>query len=199
MKLYAEEPGRRTRQAVADLVVVLLIALAALLAREVRDRVLELRGPGNGLITAGNDLHNTFADAAGKANGIPLVGDDVAGALNTGSSAADQLTAAGQWQVEAVEGLALWVTIALVALPTTLVLIVWLPRRFRYVREASAAARLRSCGSEGHDLLALRALVTSSLPRLARTEGLATGWRAADPDAVAALAATELRRLGLDP
>ncbi|MCG8919719.1 hypothetical protein L6E12_28485 [Actinokineospora sp. PR83] len=198
MKLYADNPTRRTRQAVGDLVALLLVLLATWLAKEVRERILELRGPGDGLITAGGNLRDTFDQAASHADDVPLVGDQLAGALKTGSGAGDKLTAAGQWQIEAVQDLALWVTIALIAVPIAFLLIVWFPRRYRYVREATAATRLRAAGTEGHDLLALRALVTTSLPRLAKTKGIATGWRTGDPEAIDTLARHELHRLGLD-
>ncbi|WP_233158130.1 hypothetical protein [Actinokineospora bangkokensis] len=189
MRLYADHPTRRTRQAVGDLVAVLLLLLAVLLAREVRATILELRGPGEGLRTAGTGLRDTFTSAASKASGVPLVGDDLAGALNGGAGAGDKLIAAGQWQVDAVESLALWVFIALIAVPAAFLLIVWLPRRYRFTREATAATRLRDAGDEGRDLLALRALVTTPCPasparspwRPAGAAATPTPWTASPP------------------
>jgi hypothetical protein len=77
------------------------------------------------------------------------------------------------------------------------VLFVWLPLRVRWVRRASAAARLRDVSS-GRDLLALRALATQPLGRLVRLDPqIAAAWRRGDPDAVEALARLQLRSLGL--
>jgi hypothetical protein len=67
------------------------------------------------------------------------------------------------------------------------------------VREATAAAKLRDQGQDGQDLLALRALMTQPLSRLAKAKAVGSGWRSGDPATVSGLAARELRRLGLRP
>lgn len=199
MKLYADQPARRARQATADLVALLIVFATVWLATEVRERVLRLRAPGQGLVDAGSGLSGTFDAAADNADDVPLVGRPLADALHTGSAGGARLSEAGRWQIEAVESLALWLTVALIAVPVTLLLIVWLPRRVRYAREAGAAIRLRDQGPDGHDLLALRALITQPLSRLASAGPVGAGWRTGDPETVADLAGRELRRLGLRP
>ncbi len=195
MKLYADQPVRWTRQVVADAAAVALLLLAVWLATEVRSEVLRLRAPGDGMVIAGARLTEAFDSAADNADDVPLVGDALAEALQSGAGAGADLSAAGRAQVEAVESLALWLTVGLIAVPAAFLLILWLPRRVRFVREASSAGRLRRLGEDGHDLLALRGLANLPLPSL--PPGLAAGWRAADPAAIATLAAAELRRLGL--
>ncbi|GLZ43192.1 hypothetical protein [Actinokineospora sp. NBRC 105648] len=197
MKLYADHPVRWSRQVVADVAAVLLVLLAIWLASEVRDTVLLLRAPGDGLVNAGNALRGTFDSAAAKADDVPLVGDSLAEALRSGADAGNRLSGAGQQQIAAVEDLAFWLTVVLIAVPVALLLITWLPLRLHYVRQASGAERLRRLGAEGHDVLALRALMTQPLGRLARSRDVGAGWRAADPGAIEALASLELRRLGL--
>ncbi|SDD66057.1 hypothetical protein [Actinokineospora iranica] len=96
-----------------------------------------------------------------------------------------------------MESLAFWLTGALIIVPVALVLVVWLPRRLRFVRDAGAARRLRALGADGADLLALRALVFQPLPRLSRAGAVGACWRAGDPEVIAALARSELRRLGM--
>ena len=60
-----------------------------------------------------------------------------------------------------------------------------------------AAARLLT-GTPDLEILAARALATAPLPRLAALPaGTGAAWHAGDPEAVRALAALELRRLGL--
>ncbi|WP_436497134.1 hypothetical protein [Actinokineospora sp. HUAS TT18] len=199
MKLYADHPIRRARQLGADLVALVILLAAVWLATEVREQVLRLRAPGQGLVDAGNGLRGTFDSAADNADDVPLVGRQLADALHTGSAGGARLSEAGQWQIEAVESLAFWLTVALIAVPATLLLIVWLPRRVRYVREADAAVRLRDQGPAGQDLLALRALMTQPLSRLASAGPVGEGWRTGDPATVAGLATRELRRLGLHP
>ena len=67
-----------------------------------------------------------------------------------------------------------------------------------WVVEASAATRLRRTGTAGAELLAVRAMASQPLRRLARVDpAVITGWRAGDPAATEALAALELRSLGL--
>ena len=187
MRLYAETPARFARQAAADVAAALFLLLAVWVALEVRDGVLLLRAPGDGLTTAGDAIGGAFASAADSARRVPLVGDDLAGALGTGTKAGAGLAEAGRRQVEAVLTLAFWLTAALIAVPALAVALIWLPPRLRFVREATAAARLRASGDSGRDLLARRALVTLPLTRLSRLD-----WD--DPDTLAAL---ELHRLGL--
>ncbi|MBN6039180.1 hypothetical protein [Amycolatopsis sp. 195334CR] len=197
MKLYADRPFRWVLQVLSDLFAVLLTGFAIWLAMEVHEQVMRLRAPGDGLINAGGGLRGTFDSAADNADDIPLVGEALAGALHTGSDAGTRLAEAGQWQVEAVTDLAWWLAAVLIALPVLFLLVTWLPLRVRYVRKATAGARLRRLGAGGRDLLALRALVTQPLPRLAAAGEVTEGWRERDPDVLAELARWELHRLGL--
>lgn len=187
MKLYAETPVRFVRQFAADVAAAAFLLLAVWVALEVREGVLLLRAPGEGLTSAGEAIGGAFGSAADTARDVPLVGDDLAGALGTGTRAGAGLADAGRWQVEAVTTLAFWLTVALIAVPTLAVALTWLPRRVRFAREATAAARLRDQGPDGRDLLATRALLTQPLSRLVRLD-----WHDRE-----ALSDSELRRLGL--
>ncbi|MFI6027334.1 hypothetical protein [Amycolatopsis magusensis] len=199
MKLYADRPFRWGLQVAADLFAVFLTAFAIWLATEVHEQVMRLRAPGDGLINAGNGLRGTFDSAADNADDVPLVGGALADALHTGSDASTKLSEAGQWQVEAVTDLAWWLAAVLIAMPVLFLLVTWLPLRIRFIRKATAGARLRRLGESGRDLLALRALVTQPLPRLAAAGEVTEGWRARDPEVLAELARWELHRLGLRP
>lgn len=193
MRLYAETPVRRLGQFVADLAALAFLLLAVWVATAVREGVLLLRAPGEGLTTAGDAIGGAFTSAADTARGVPLVGEDLASALGTGTAAGTSLADAGRWQVDAVTTVAFWLTVALIAVPALALALVWLPRRVRFARDATAAARLRAQGPSGLDLLAMRALHTQPLARLATLR--TADWR--DPDATAVLASWELRRLGL--
>lgn len=195
MKLYAETPVRFVRQFAADVAAAAFLLLAVWVALEVREGVLLLRAPGEGLTTAGEAIGGAFTSAADTARGVPLVGEDLAGALGTGTRAGAGLADAGRWQVEAVTTLAFWLTVALIAVPALAVTLTWLPRRIRYARDATAAARLREQGRAGRELLAARALLTQPLTRLADLGP--TDWN--DEDTRTTLSAWELRRLGLRP
>ncbi|MEU5694440.1 hypothetical protein [Actinosynnema sp. NPDC020468] len=196
MKWYAERPGRFGRQVVADLVAVGWTWFWVSLAVGVRDAVLTLRAPGDGLVSAGNSLRDTFSDAAGKARELPLVGGSLADALGHGSDAGGTLVSAGAAQVSAVETTALWLMVAFIAVPVAFLLVTWLPLRVRYARRAGAAARLRAAGR--YDLLALYALNNLSLRALGGFSGdPVVGWREGDPVVVKALAGRQLAAVGL--
>ena len=197
MKLYADRPFRRAVQMTGDLFALALTVFAVWLAVEVHTQVMRLRTPGDRLIDAGSGLRGTFDSAADKADDVPLVGKALAGALHSGSDAGLKLADAGRWQVDAVGNLALWMAVILIAIPVVFLLATWLPLRWRFVRRASAGARLRGLGEAGHDLLALRALATQPLPRLAEAGELSAGWRDRDRAVIAMLARWELERLGL--
>jgi TRAP-type C4-dicarboxylate transport system permease small subunit len=198
MKFYADRPIRRTAQVLADLAALSLAVFAIWLGTEVHAQVMKLRAPGDGLIDAGSGLRSTFDSAADNADDVPLVGTALANALHTGSDAGVKLSQAGQWQVEAVTDLALWMAVILIAIPVVFLLATWLPLRVRFVRRATAGVHLQRLGEEGYDLLALRALVTQPLPRLAKAGEVTTGWRNQDPAVIRKLAHWELERLGLD-
>lgn len=197
MKLYADTPVRRNVQIGGDLFALLVIVLTIWLGITLHEQVMELRAPGDGLVTAGTGLRTTFDSAADNADDVPLVGGALARALHTGSGAGARLADAGQWQIDAVIHLAWWLTAILITLPLGLLLLTWLPMRWRFVRRATAGVRLRAMGEAGTDLLALRALTTQRLPRLASAGDVAGGWRDRDPEVLAVLARWELERIGL--
>ena len=75
----------------------------------------------------------------------------------------------------------------------------YLPLRWRFVREATAGQRFVDSGSD-LDLFALRAMANQPLHRLARiSDDPVRAWRDGDPDVVRALAVLELRDVGLPP
>ncbi|MGW4487711.1 hypothetical protein ACWEOE_28165 [Amycolatopsis sp. NPDC004368] len=197
MKVYADRPVRRVVQVLADAFAVGLLAVAGWAAVRVHGEVMRLRAPGDGLVDAGGGLRATFDSAADKAGSVPLIGHPLADALHSGSAAGNELVDAGRWQISAVEDLAWWLAVLVVAVPLVFLLVSWLPLRWRFVRGASAADRLRREGAEGLDLLALRALVTRPLPRKAHAGALTAGWRERDPDVIAGLAGRELSYHGL--
>ncbi len=197
MKLYADTPGRRSRQLTGDLLVAAWVALWIWLALELRERLLRLRGPGEALERAGGSFSGALNDAGDRIGGLPVVGDDVSGALRRAGGAGDTVAEAGRSQQEAVEQLALWLPLLLLALAAGIVLVRWLPGRLAWAREAGAATRALSA-PDAAEVFAVRALVRRPAAELAALpEATVTRWRAGDPAATAALAELELRSLGL--
>src|SRR5215211_5167508 len=81
MKLYADTAARRSRQLTGDLLVAGWIVLWVWLALGLRERLLRLRGPGEALERAGGSFAGALDDAGDRIGGLPVVGDDVSGAL----------------------------------------------------------------------------------------------------------------------
>lgn len=199
MKWYADTPGRRGRQLTGDLVVVVWVALWVWLALELRERLLRLRGPGEALERAGGSFSGALNDAGDRIGGVPVVGDDVSGALRRAGGAGDTVAEAGRSQQEAVDQLALWLPLLVLALAAGIVLVRWLPGRLAWAREAGAATRALA-GPDATEVFAVRALVRRPASELAALPAATvTRWRAGDPEATAALAELELRSLGLRP
>jgi hypothetical protein len=135
--------------------------------------------------------------AAGVAEDVPVVGDELAAPFDALSEAGGSVSGAGQAAQDAVGTLATVLAVVLVLLPVGWLLLRWLPWRLRWAREASATRTLLRRTPDLH-LLAARAVATAPLHDLVGLPaGIGAAWQAGDPAAVRALAALELRRLGL--
>jgi hypothetical protein len=197
VKLYAEKPGKALRQLIVDILVVLWVYAWVRVSMGVYDTIEKLAVPGKKLEDAGTGLSEQLRSAGDKVKRVPIAGDDLAGPFKNASDAANGLADAGRQQQEVVHNVALSVSIAMLVLALSLVLLIWLPRRLRWIERASAAARMRR-GAAGKDLLALRALATQPLAKLAALDpDIAAAWRRGDSDAIDRLAALELGGAGL--
>jgi hypothetical protein len=199
VKLYADRPVIAVRQLLTDLLVVAWVGAWIWAAVKLHDLVEQLAVPGQKVEGAGRGLADNLADAANKVDNVPGAGNALANPFDRAAEAARALADAGRQQQEVVGDLALALALALLVFPLGLVLFGWLPLRVRWMRRAGAATALRA-GPAGRDLLALRALTNQPLRRLAALgPDVAAAWRDADPSTVDALAALELRGLGLHP
>lgn len=197
MKLYADAPLRRSRQMLGDLLLVVWVLLWVKTASVVRDATLALARPGEEIADAGTGLASQLRDAGDTVSGVPLVGDEVRAPFEGAGGAADRIAAAGTAQVEAVHTLAFWLALAVGAIPVLIALAIYLPVRWRFVRQATAGRRFVD-SSEDLSLFALRAMVRQPLHRLAPISGDPVGaWRRGDPNVVRELAALELGENGL--
>lgn len=194
MKWYADRPARLVLQLIADLLAAAWVWLWVWVALEARDFVLQLRAPGDRMISAGGGVRDAFTGAADKARGVPVVGDELADALGRGTHAGESLVGAGTAQIEAVQDTAFWLAVALIAVPVMFLLITWLPLRVRFALRAGAAMKLRG----KPDLLALRALTSLSPRALASFDtDPAVAWKSGDADVIADLARRHLASLGV--
>ena len=199
MKLYADLPGRRTMQLLADLGMVAWVCVWAWVGRLVHDSTMRLAEPGHTLQRAGSGFREQMTSAGDTVRDLPLVGDRVATPFRQASGAGTSIEQAGTDLVSSVTRLANllgWVT-ALV--PIIVVGLVWALLRARFVRRASAAQRFID-GSADLDLFALRALARQPMRKIAAISHDPTGaWRRRDEDTIRSLALLELRDSGLRP
>ncbi|MFI7573850.1 hypothetical protein [Micromonospora sp. NPDC049497] len=197
MKIYADRFPTAVRQMITDLLVVAWVYAAVRGALWLHDLVQKLAVPGQKLEGAGTGLADNLGEAGGKVGRVPLVGDELTAPFERAADAARSLADAGRDQQELVDQLALALAGTFLVFPLGLVLFGWLPLRLRWMRRAGSAAKLAAAPA-GRDLLALRALATQPLGRLTGIgPDVAEAWRRGDDATVDALAALELRQLGL--
>jgi hypothetical protein len=197
--MYADRLPVAIRQLLTDIFIVIWVYAWVRIGIWVHDIVLKLGVPGRTLESAGTGIAGNLADAGGKVGRVPLVGDQLTKPFTGAADAARSLADAGRQQQEIVGNIALVVALAVVALPLALVLFLWLPLRLRWMRRAGVASAVRD-EPAGRDLLALRALASRPLNQLTKLgPDVAQSWRNGDAAAVDALAALELRDLGLRP
>jgi hypothetical protein len=178
MRLYPASSTGRARTLAGDLVVVLLLILFAWCGVKVHDAIADLAGIGRGIQDSGRQIaattrdtagaiENTFSDAAGKVQGLPLVGGDLAGALrdaprgatdpirSTGDATGARIVRLGVEQVNQTMRLAKLVGWLVFLLPS--IVLVWktVPTRIRQVAALTSATRALA-GAPEH-ILAARA------------------------------------------
>ena len=78
MRLYAQHPALRLRQLAADVGLLVWIVGWVLAARAAHEAVLLLAGPGEAVEDLGRSVAGSMDSAAGVAEDMPLVGDEMA-------------------------------------------------------------------------------------------------------------------------
>jgi hypothetical protein len=196
VKLYAETARLRARQLLGDLGVVAWVALWVAAGIALYRLVEQLAVPGRTLEQAGDAFAGDIGAIQERVGRIPAVGDDLEEPFGRLGEVGRTLAEAGVTQQEVVHQLALWLGVVVAAVPVVALLLVWLPHRLAWAREAGAASRLR-LGGANLELFAIRAVANRSLRELHRvTPDPAGALRAGEFDA---LAEVELRALGLRP
>lgn len=183
----------------ADVLVLLWVLLACWLGVRVHDgfgavadQVEKVQSAGTGLSGGLNDAGETLAQT-------PLVGDEIASPFQSAAGSSDDIAQAGGRTADSLRALGTGLGVLLALVLLAVVLPWWLPGRIRFVVTATIVRRWQRQGGD-LDLLALRALAHQPLARLVRGHGDAVRrWREADTETIHALAALELRDLGLAP
>lgn len=195
MKLYADVPHFRNRQILQDLALFLWIALWIRIGLKIDELVNRLAAPGETIERAGSGFSDTLRSVSERVGDVPVVGDALRAPFEAAADAGLVLQRAGAGQQEVVHTLAVWLGVLLAVIPISYVLYRYGPDRLRWVREASAAERLRIDAGDLR-LFALRALATKPLYELQRAvPDPAAAFEAGD---FAPLARLELASLGLE-
>src|SRR4051812_50136957 len=95
MRLYADRPDHRARQIGADLGLVAWAVLWVLVARVVHRAVLVLAQPGDAVADLGRSISDTMGSAAGAAEDVPVVGDELSAPFDALGDAGGAGTRAG--------------------------------------------------------------------------------------------------------
>src|SRR5690349_17270358 len=107
MKLYADTPGRRTRQLLSDVLVLLWVSLWVWLGRQTHDVGVELRGPADSHAAAGRPANASLTGAGTQAGQRPLVADQLKQWLGQAAQSGTTLSSAGTSMATTVERVAL--------------------------------------------------------------------------------------------
>lgn len=195
-RLYADDELRRLRQVVGDVLAVLAAWWVVRLAFRLRDGIREFRVVAEGLDSSGQSVVRGARNAEEAVDGLPAIGGALAAPFRTLGGAGRDLVAAGDQVGQTVDAVAFWIPFLLVLLVLSVVTVLYLPFRLRWIREATEVSRVLT-SPEAARLLGLRAATGRPLRTLRRAVG--------DPAAALAaeryeeLAAVELRALGLSP
>jgi hypothetical protein len=141
LKLYPDVSSRRRATIVRDLGVLLALLFFVWFGFKTYHAVNALKVLGSGVETAGTSVQNGFASVAGVVDGIPVVGDKLAGALQgAGVGTGGEVADLGRQGVERVHDLAIMLGLFVFCLPAFVVLAAALPGRIRQVRRLTAAS-----------------------------------------------------------
>lgn len=163
--------------------------------------IWQLSGLGDTLTSSGEALESagTALDALG---GVPVVGERTAELGQQVVETADEVTGRGADFKSRFQVLSVLIGLSIAAIPTTPVVGLYLPLRWARGRDLADLRRALAADGDGDNptlqrYLAQRAL--TDMPYAALTQLSADPWHDVDIGDTEALAAAELRRLGLRP
>jgi len=197
MQLYSDYPSQRIRQIVADAIALLVVIVSVSSGLAIAAAIRTFAQLGKDLESAGGSFRTGLGDAAEQLGAVPLIGEGIRAPLDAAADAGGVVIDAGREQQELIESIAQTAGVVAVLLPLTVLALVWLWPRVRFVRRAALLRRMLAQGLSA-DTLAARAVATAPLRQLAAVHpDPAAAWRAGDATAIRALAALELHRAGI--
>jgi hypothetical protein len=197
VKIYSDMTRQRLVQFTGDFMLVCWVAFCTALGLLVHRVTNALGAPGRTIAQAGDGLSGDLRQLADPAGDVPAVGNRLRIPLDSAAGAATKIADAGREQAHAVEQLALVLGVVTAGLPILFAVLIWLPRRIRFSRRATAAQRFIDSAADLR-LFALRAMANQPMHRLAPiSDDPVAAWNDGDDEIVAKLAGLELRATGL--
>lgn len=166
MKIYAERPFRAAGQVLGDLLFLGWVGAWIWLALRVHDLLDELRRPARQVGDASTALADSLTRTGDQVRSLQLLGEVLAAPFDAIVAGARELTLASSNSEATVARIA-DLSILLALFPIVFAATIWLALRGRWMRRATAAAKLRDSGT-GEGLLAAQALTSGRLDQLAR-------------------------------
>ena len=196
VKLYAETRRLRTRQIVLDLTVLLWTFAWIWLGMLAHDVIAQLAEPASAIARNSTSLSGSLTEISDTVDEVPLVGGALEEPFTSAAGSAAAVASESREQAGRFLTAALWIGLLIAIAPIAAALLRYLPERWSWVKEATAATRIRLDADDLY-VFALRAVANRPLSELRR----------AVPDPGAALAAgeyeglarLELEHLGLEP
>lgn len=166
MKLYAERPSRIVAQIIGDLLLIAWIGGWWWLGTQLHDHLDALRRPAIRVSQASRGLASSLQGTSDQVRSLQVVGEVLASPFDAIIASARELATASTNGQQTIGRLA-DLSVPLIALfPVLFALTLWIALRGRWIRRATAAARLRNAGT-GTGLLAAQALTNARLDRVA--------------------------------
>ena len=199
MKVYSDVAGQRFMQFIGDVMLVCWAVICVSLGLLVFRVTNALGTPGRKTAEAGDGLAAKLRDLADPAGKVPVVGGNLRDPIDGAAGAADKLAQAGRDQAHAVEQFAILLGLVTAGLPILFAVLIWLPRRIRFSRRATAAQKFIDSAADLR-LFALRAMANQPMHRLAKiSDDPVQAWSTGDAAVINELATLELRSVGLKP
>ncbi|MGI8457589.1 MAG: hypothetical protein ACR2LI_05710 [Propionibacteriaceae bacterium] len=197
MSVYARQSWRFARQLASDAFVVAWTVVWVVVGVAVHRAVAALAGPATQTAESVRRLQEALTAAADQAGQLPGLGEQLRRPFDAAAGSLGPLISAAAGQATDIEHLAVMIGVLTVVLPVSLLLVIWLPVRIRFVRASRSAQRFVDSSAD-LQLFALRALAGQPMHVLARiSDDPVRAWRDGDPAVITALAEAELRRCGM--
>lgn len=164
LTFYADQPARRTRQVVGDLLVPVWVALWVWVGATVHARSAAAGQGAARLEDAGGSFAGSMSDAGSRLERVPVVGGDLRPPFDRASSAGSAIEQAGRDIQTGTDQLGLLLGGLTAALPILLVVSFWALARWRYAQRVRLARAIEAY--DGPDVAPIKAVAGLDLASL---------------------------------